>query len=159
MKIGFTDMIQKQSNICCSRRAHNHQEQKKAQQVLSSTKSTLIVFLTWRGLFTVNLFLLTLWSTLTFTVMFWEKMCEEKDGNFGASTTGSFITTTHPPTHPWKPQFVTNNNMVSVPHSPYWPDLTPWFCFVSQIENETEGMTFWNSVWHPKGIARGTRQH
>jgi hypothetical protein len=39
--------------------------------------------LTWRGLFTVNLFLLTLRSTLTFTVMFWdswEKMCNEKSG-------------------------------------------------------------------------------
>jgi hypothetical protein len=33
-----------------------------------------------------------------------------------------------------------------------------WFCFVSQIENETEG-TFWNSVWHPKGITSGARQH
>jgi hypothetical protein len=22
--------------------------------------------------------------------------------------------------------------------------------FVSHIENETEGTTFWNSVWHPK---------
>jgi hypothetical protein len=31
--------------------------------------------------------------------------------------------------------------------------------FVSQIENETEGMTFWNSVWHLTGITSGTRQH
>jgi hypothetical protein len=36
--------------------------------------------------------------------------------------------------------------------------LVPWFCFVSQIENETEGTTSWNSVWHPKGIASGTQQ-
>jgi hypothetical protein len=44
----------------------------------------------------VNLFLLTLWSTLTFTVTFldaWEKICNEKDQNFGATTTGSFIMT------------------------------------------------------------------
>jgi hypothetical protein len=26
-----------------------------------------------------------------------------------------------------------------------------WFRFVSQIENATEGTTFWNSVRHPKG--------
>jgi hypothetical protein len=95
---------------------------KKTRQVRSSTKSMFIVFfLTWRGLFTMNLFLLTLRSTLTFTVTFWdawEKMCDEKDWNFPL-----------------------------------------WFCFVSQIENETEEITFWNSVWHPKGITRGTRQH
>jgi hypothetical protein len=57
-------------------------------------------------LFTVNLFLLTLWSTLTFTVMFWdtwEKTCDEKDQNFGTTTTGSFIMMCLP-THPWKPQ-------------------------------------------------------
>jgi hypothetical protein len=38
--------------------------------------------------------------------------------------------------------------------------LSPlWFRFVSQIENETEWTTFWNSVWHPKGIRSSTRQH
>jgi hypothetical protein len=60
------------------------------------------IFLMWRGLFIVNLFLLILWSTLTFTVTFWdawEKMCEEKGRNFGATTTGS-ITTRRPPTYP-----------------------------------------------------------
>jgi hypothetical protein len=42
-----------------------------------------LFFLTWRGLFIVNLFLLTLRSTLTFTMTFWdawEKMCDEKPG-------------------------------------------------------------------------------
>jgi hypothetical protein len=78
-----------------------------------------------RGLFTMNLFLLPLQSILTFTVTFWdarEKMCDEKDRNFGANTTGSFITT-QPPRRPWKPQFVTNNNMVNVPHPPCSPSL------------------------------------
>jgi hypothetical protein len=45
-------------------------------------------------------------STQTFTVTFWdawEKMCQEKDRNFGATTTGSFIMTMCPPTHPWIP--------------------------------------------------------
>jgi hypothetical protein len=34
----------------------------------------------------------------------WEKMCNERDWNFGATTTGSFIMKMCPPTHPWKPQ-------------------------------------------------------
>jgi hypothetical protein len=34
----------------------------------------------------------------------WEKMCDEKDWNFGATTTGSFITTMCLPTRPWIPQ-------------------------------------------------------
>jgi hypothetical protein len=49
---------------------------------------------------------------------------DEKDRNFGATTTGSFIMTTRPPTHPRKPEFVINN-MVIVPHPPYSPDLAP----------------------------------
>jgi hypothetical protein len=58
------------------------------------------------------------------------------------------IMTTRPPTHPWKPQ------------SLWLAGLSPWwFHVVSQIENETEGTTFWNSVWHPKGIRNCTEQH
>jgi hypothetical protein len=51
-------------------------------------------------------------------------MCNEKDRNFGATTTGSFIMTTYPPTHPSKPEFMTNN-MVILPHPPYSLDLAP----------------------------------
>jgi hypothetical protein len=50
---------------------------------------------------------------------------------------------------------VTNNNMVIVLHPPYSSNLLWLICFVSHIENETEGTTFWNNVWHPNG----TRQH
>jgi hypothetical protein len=40
-------------------------------------------------------------------------------------------------------EFVTNNNMVIVPHPPSSPDLAPLqFHFVSQVESETEGMLF-----------------
>jgi hypothetical protein len=49
--------------------------------------------------------------------------------------------------------------MVISPHPPYSPELAPSFSFVSQIENETEGTTFWNSVWQPKGIASGTQYY
>jgi hypothetical protein len=34
-----------------------------------------------------------------------------------------------------------------------------WFRFVSQIENETEGTMFWNSIRHRKGITGGAQQH
>jgi hypothetical protein len=48
-------------------------------------------------------------------------------------------------------EFVTNNSMDIVPRPSYFLDLGPMiFCLLSQMENETEGMTFWNSVWHPK---------
>jgi hypothetical protein len=50
-------------------------------------------------------------------------MCDEKDWNFGAITTGSFITTMHVPT--CATEFVTNTNMVIIPHPPYLPDLEP----------------------------------
>jgi hypothetical protein len=69
-------------------------------------KTCSLFFSMWRGVFTIYLFLLTLQSTQTFTVMFrdaWEKMCNEKDRNFGVITTSSFIMTTRLPTHPWKP--------------------------------------------------------
>jgi hypothetical protein len=56
----------------------------------------------WRGLFAMNLFLLKLWSTLTF-IDIWEKMCDEKGQNSGATTTGSIMTRC-PPIRPWKPQ-------------------------------------------------------
>jgi hypothetical protein len=79
---------------------------KKVRQVQASTKSMLIVFSTWNGLFAVNVFLLNLWLILTFTVTFWdawEEMYDNKDRNFGATATGSSMTTC-PPTRPWKPQ-------------------------------------------------------
>jgi hypothetical protein len=82
-----------------------------------------LFFSTWRGFFTFNLFLLTLRSTLTFThiVMFWdawEKMCDEKHRNFGATTTGSFIITIRPPRHPWKPQSLWLTTWLSFPILP-----------------------------------------
>jgi histone-lysine N-methyltransferase SETMAR len=39
-------------------------------------------------------------------------------------------------------EFVTNNNVVIVPHPPYSPALAPCDFTVSQTENETEGTSF-----------------
>jgi histone-lysine N-methyltransferase SETMAR len=44
---------------------------------------------------------------------------------FGATTTGSSNTTTRLPTHPKKPEFVTNKNMVIIPHPSWSPGLAP----------------------------------
>jgi hypothetical protein len=72
------------------------------------------------------------------------------------------ITTTCLPTNPWKPQSLwLTTTWLSFPILPtLFTRLSPlWFRFVSRIENETEVTTFWNCVWHPKGITSGTRQH
>jgi hypothetical protein len=93
----------------------------------------------------MNLFLLTLWSTLTFTVMFWdawEKMCDEKGWKFGVTTTGS-ITKTCPPKCPWNPQFVTNNNLVIIPHPPYRQDLALCdFALFLKLKMKLKGQRF-----------------
>jgi hypothetical protein len=157
MKVGFTSMvmIQKQSNNRHSGKAYNHQQQKRRGRSGVQQRACSLFFSTWRGLFTVSLFLLTLRWTLMFWDA-WEKMCDVKDRKFGATTTGSFIMTMCPPTRPWKPQSLwLTTTWSSFPILP----TRLWFCLVSQIENETEGMTFWNSVWHPKGMASGTQQH
>jgi hypothetical protein len=52
-------------------------------------------------------------------------MCDEKDWNFGATTTGSSMTMC-PPTSLKTTEFVPNNNMVILPHPPYFPDLDPY---------------------------------
>jgi hypothetical protein len=62
-----------------------------------------LFFSTLRVLFTMNLSLLTVQSTPDFTAT-WEKMCHDKDQNFGVTTPDSFIMKMCPPTHPWKPQ-------------------------------------------------------
>jgi hypothetical protein len=119
-------------------------------------------FSTWRGLFTVNLFLLTLSSTLTFTVAFWdawEKMWRKRPelwrnhnwllhhDNVPAHT--SLKTT----------EFVTNNNTVIISHPLYLPDLDPCdFTLFPKLKIKPKEWRF-ESVWHPKGIASGTRQH
>jgi hypothetical protein len=133
---------------------------KKVQQVRSSTNSTLIVSFDVKG--TVHHEFVPPNTTVNS-----EFYCDvlrrsresvppkkKKKRNFGATTTGSFITTTCPSTHPWKPLSLWLTTWLSFPIPPtHW--LSPWFCFVSQ----TEGTTFWNSVWHAKGIASSNRQH
>jgi hypothetical protein len=117
-----------------------------------------LVFLTWRVLLTMNLFFLTLQSTLTVTVTFWytwEEMCDEKDWNFGATTTGFFITTTRLPTCPWKPQSLWQTAWLLFPILPArwtWP-----LCFPNWKWNWGDDVL--KQCLASKGIASGTRQH
>jgi hypothetical protein len=116
----------------------------------------------WRGLFTVNLFLLTLRSTLTFTVNVLRRMRENvrqkrpelwRNHNWllhhdNASAHTSLKTT----------EFVTNN-MVIVPHPPYSPDSAPsGFALLPKVKMKLKGRCFETIVWHPKGIASSSRQ-
>jgi hypothetical protein len=116
------------NNSRCSGRSHNHQEQKRRGRSGVEQRAWSLFSSMWRGLFTVNLFLLTLRSILTFTVRFWdawEKICEQNlellhnhnwllhHDNVPAHT--SLKTT----------ESVTNNNMVIVPHPPYSLDWAP----------------------------------
>jgi histone-lysine N-methyltransferase SETMAR len=69
-----------------------------------------------------------------------------KDGrNFGATTTGSFITTTRPPAHTSlkTTEFLINNNMVIVPHPPYSPNLAPCdFALFPKLKMKMKGRRF-----------------
>jgi hypothetical protein len=71
-------------------------------------------------------------------------MCDEKDRNFGATTTGSFITTTRPPAHTSlkTTEFLTDN-MVIVPHPPYSPDFAPCdFALFPKFKMKLKGRRF-----------------
>jgi hypothetical protein len=158
-------MIQKQSNNHHSGRAHNHQEQEGMAdpEFNNEHDHCSFFFFTRTGLFTVNLFLLTLWSTLTFTATFWgawEKMCDKKDWNFGATTTGSFIMTMCPPTHPWKLQsFWLTTKWLFFPILHTCWTLPPCdFALFSKLKMKLKGWRF-ETAWHPKEIESGTQQH
>jgi hypothetical protein len=69
-------------------------------------------------------------------------MCDEKDRNFGATTTGSINDNAPAHTSLKTTEFVTNNNTVIIPHPPYLLDITPCDFTVSPIEDETEETTF-----------------
>jgi hypothetical protein len=123
-----------------------------------------LFFSTWKGLFIANLFLQTPWSTLDFYCDVLRCLRENVQWKILElwHSLNWLLHHDNVPAHTSlkTTEFVTNNNMVIVPHPLYSQELAPlWFCFVSQIENVTEGTTFWNSVWHPKRIVSGTRQH
>jgi hypothetical protein len=135
MKVGFTStvMLQVESNNCCSGRACNHRWQNRRGRCGVEQRACSLFFFTWRGLFTMNLCLLTLQSTLTFThtVMFrdaWEKVCDEKDRTYWRKPNWLLHHDNAPAHTSLKTtEFVTNSNMIIVPHPPYSPMISPCF--------------------------------
>jgi transposase len=70
-------------------------------------------------------------------------MCDEKDRNFGATTSGSFMMTSRSHTSLKTKEFVTNINMVFVPHPPYSPDLAPYdFALFPKFKMKLKGRRF-----------------
>jgi hypothetical protein len=71
-------------------------------------------------------------------------MCCEKDGNFGATTTGCLLHHDNAPTHTSliTTEFVTNN-MVIVPYPPYLLDLAPCdFALCPKLKVKLKGRRF-----------------
>jgi hypothetical protein len=121
-------MTQKQSNNHRSVRAHNHQEQKRySRSGVQQIACSLVFFFTWRELFTTNLFLLTLRSTLTFPLKFWD--AREKRPELWCTHNRLLHHDNTPIRTSLKTtDFVMNNNTVIIPHPPYSPDLAPCDC-------------------------------
>jgi histone-lysine N-methyltransferase SETMAR len=102
----------------------------------------LFFFSKWRGSFT---WICSSWhcgQLLTFTVTFWdawEETCDEKDQN------NRLLRHDNAPAHMSLKtiQFVTNNNMVIIPHHPYSPDLAPCdFALFSWLKGKLNGRRF-----------------
>lgn len=135
---------------------------KKVQQVWSSAKSMLVAFSTWRHMFTVNFFLLTACSTLDFYSdvlrllrenVPWERLEIWHIHNWlhhdNAPTHTSLKIT----------EFVTNSNMVTIPHPPYPLNLAPYFLTLFPKLKIKLKVQHFETVWHPKGLTSGTRKH
>jgi hypothetical protein len=88
------------------------------------------------------------------------KRRDEKDRNFDATTTGSFIMTTRPPARPWKPKslWLTITTWLSFPIYPIRRTNPRDFALFPKFKIKLKERRF-ESVWHPKGIASRTRQH
>jgi histone-lysine N-methyltransferase SETMAR len=145
MKVGFTVMIQKQSNRHHSGRAHSHQEQKGAAGP-KFNKEHAHCFFQCEGNFHHEFVSRNNTVNSDFYCDILRRLREnvwQKDQKFGATTTGSFIMTTCRATCPWKPQFVTNNNLVIIPHPPYSLDLVPSdFALFPKLKIKLKGWHF-----------------
>jgi hypothetical protein len=77
-----------------------------------------------------------------------ERKCAmKKNQNFGATTTGSFIMITHPPTRPWKPESLwLTTTWLSSPSSLFARLIPLWFRFVSQIDIQRESQAVLDSI-------------
>jgi hypothetical protein len=91
--------------------------------VKSKAKSVIIISLTSSGLFKRN----SSWQakqSVSHTIATfygdWVKMCEDSAPNFGDKRTGCCITTTQSHTSFFAWEFLSKNNIIIVPHPPYF---------------------------------------
>jgi hypothetical protein len=99
-------------------------------------------FSAWSGFFTVNLFLLTLQSTMTFTMMF-EKNMQRKRPELWRNHNWLHHDNAPTPTPQKTIEFVTNNNMAILLDLPYLPDLAPCdFALFPKLKMKLKGRRF-----------------
>jgi histone-lysine N-methyltransferase SETMAR len=126
---------EKESNRC-NGRAHNQPEQKKARQVRSSTKSMLIVlFFDVKG----NIHREFVPPNTTVNSDFYCDVLRRLRENVRQQRLDLWCN------HNW---------LLHKDNAPAHTSVK-----TTKFVTRTEGTMFWNSVWHPKGIASDTRQH
>jgi hypothetical protein len=124
------------------------------RQVRSSAKSKLIVFSTWRGLFTMNLFLLTLWWTDFYcdVLRHLRENMRQKRPDLWCNHNWLLHHDNEPHRTSLKTtEFVTNNNMVIIPHPSYSLDLAPFdLALFPELKMNLKGWRF-ETVSAPSG--------
>jgi hypothetical protein len=152
-------IIQKQSNNCRSGRAHNHQEQKRSGRSEFNKEHAHCFFFWHEGDCSPEFVPPN--TTVNFDFCCGVLRCLRE--NVQCERPELWCTHNWLLHHDNAPAHTSLTTTGSVPHyspSSLLAGLSPlWFRFVSQIQNKTEGTMFWNSVWHPKGTASGTRHH
>jgi hypothetical protein len=130
-KVGFTVMNQKQSNNCRSARAHNHQEQKRrVRSRVQQRACSLFFFFDVKGI--VHCEFVPPNTTVNFDFYYdvlrrlRENMRQKRPEIW--RNHNLLLHHDNAPAHTSlkTTDFVTNKNMVLVPHPPYSPELTPW---------------------------------
>jgi hypothetical protein len=102
-------------------------------------------FLMWRRLFTMNLFLLTLWSTLSYCEVLRRLRGNVKRKRPELWCNHNWFHHDNMPTHTSlkATEFVTNSNIVVIPNPPYSPDLAPGdFALFPKFKIKLKGWCF-----------------
>jgi hypothetical protein len=158
-EVGFTVMVQKQSNDCHTGRVHNHQEQERHGMSGVQQRACSLLFFYVKGI--VRNEFVPPNTTVSYdfycdVLRHLRENVQWKNCNFGTITTGFFIMTC-PPIHSLTPQslWLTHGHHFSYLYS---PDLASCdFALFPKLKLKLKGQRF-ESVWHSKGIASDTTE-